>query len=141
MAARKITKKTPKGSQSEADRLAAIARAYGVDAGGKGIAGVGGQVTAVGDSAAAKKRALEAASARAKAQADAAKAAAKSKDKFDPDPETKTGGTGGGGALTEAQRLANELLEAVEGRGGAMKKRDEVHRMAEANKAFSHFRF
>jgi len=37
--------------------------------------------------------------------------------------------------------LANELLEAVEGRGGAMKKRDEVHRMAEANKAFSHFRF
>jgi small subunit ribosomal protein S7 len=40
-----------------------------------------------------------------------------------------------------AQRLANELLEASEGRGGAMKKRDEVHRMAEANKAFSHFRF
>jgi small subunit ribosomal protein S7 len=40
-----------------------------------------------------------------------------------------------------AQRLANELIEASEGRGGAMKKRDEVHRMAEANKAFSHFRF
>lgn len=40
-----------------------------------------------------------------------------------------------------SQRLANELLEAVEGRGGAMKKRDEVHRMAEANRAFSHFRF
>ncbi len=39
------------------------------------------------------------------------------------------------------QRLAAELLEASEGRGGAMKKRDEVHRMAEANKAFSHFRF
>ena len=39
------------------------------------------------------------------------------------------------------QRLANELLEAAEGRGSAMKKRDEVHRMAEANKAFSHFRF
>ena len=38
-------------------------------------------------------------------------------------------------------RLAGELLEAAEGRGGAMKKRDEVHRMAEANKAFSHFRF
>ena len=36
---------------------------------------------------------------------------------------------------------ANELIEATEGRGGAMKKRDEVHRMAEANKAFSHFRF
>ena len=40
-----------------------------------------------------------------------------------------------------ALRLANELIEATEGRGGAMKKRDEVHRMAEANKAFSHFRF
>ena len=40
-----------------------------------------------------------------------------------------------------AQRLANELIEATEGRGGAMKKRDEVHSMAEANKAFSHFRF
>jgi small subunit ribosomal protein S7 len=40
-----------------------------------------------------------------------------------------------------ALRLANELVEATEGRGGAMKKRDEVHRMAEANKAFSHFRF
>ena len=39
------------------------------------------------------------------------------------------------------QRLANELLEAAEGRGSAMKKRDEVHRMAEANKAFSHYRF
>ena len=39
------------------------------------------------------------------------------------------------------QRLANELLEAAEGRCAAMKKRDEVHRMAEANKAFSHFRF
>ncbi|MBI3375534.1 MAG: 30S ribosomal protein S7 [Betaproteobacteria bacterium] len=38
-------------------------------------------------------------------------------------------------------RLAGELLEAAEGRGGAMKKRDEVHRMAEANKAFSHYRF
>lgn len=40
-----------------------------------------------------------------------------------------------------ALRLAGELIEASEGRGGAMKKRDEVHRMAEANKAFSHFRF
>ena len=39
------------------------------------------------------------------------------------------------------QRLAAELLEASEGRGAAMKKREEVHRMAEANKAFSHFRF
>jgi small subunit ribosomal protein S7 len=40
-----------------------------------------------------------------------------------------------------SQRLAGELLEAAESRGGAMKKRDEVHRMADANKAFSHFRF
>ena len=39
------------------------------------------------------------------------------------------------------QRLAGELLDASENRGGAVKKRDEVHRMAEANKAFSHFRF
>ena len=38
-------------------------------------------------------------------------------------------------------RLAGELIDAAEGRGGAMKKREEVHRMAEANKAFSHFRF
>jgi len=38
-------------------------------------------------------------------------------------------------------RLAAELVEAAEGRGAAMKKREEVHRMAEANKAFSHFRF
>ncbi len=40
-----------------------------------------------------------------------------------------------------AMRLGNELQEAAEGRGGAVKKREEVHRMAEANKAFSHFRF
>ena len=33
-------------------------------------------------------------------------------------------------------RLANELMEAAEGRGGAVKKKEEVHRMAEANKAF-----
>jgi small subunit ribosomal protein S7 len=38
-------------------------------------------------------------------------------------------------------RLAGELMEAAEGRGGAIKKREEVHRMAEANKAFSHYRF
>jgi small subunit ribosomal protein S7 len=38
-------------------------------------------------------------------------------------------------------RLAAELLEAAEGRGGAVKKKDEVHRMAEANKAFAHYRF
>ena len=38
-------------------------------------------------------------------------------------------------------RLASELIEASEGRGGAIKKREEVHRMAESNKAFSHYRF
>jgi len=45
------------------------------------------------------------------------------------------------GEKSMGQRLAAELLEASEGRGGAVKKREEVHRMAEANKAFSHFRF
>ena len=38
-------------------------------------------------------------------------------------------------------RLAAELMDASESKGAAMKKREEVHRMAEANKAFSHFRF
>jgi small subunit ribosomal protein S7 len=38
-------------------------------------------------------------------------------------------------------RLAGELMDAAEGRGGAMKKREDTHKMAEANKAFSHFRF
>jgi small subunit ribosomal protein S7 len=45
------------------------------------------------------------------------------------------------GEKSMTQRLAGELLEASEGRGGAMKRREEVHRMAEANKAFAHFRF
>ena len=45
------------------------------------------------------------------------------------------------GEKSMMQRLAGELAEAAEGRGGAMKKREEVHRMAEANKAFAHFRF
>jgi small subunit ribosomal protein S7 len=45
------------------------------------------------------------------------------------------------GEKSMGARLANELMEAAEGRGGAVKKREEVHRMAEANKAFSHFRF
>ena len=38
-------------------------------------------------------------------------------------------------------RLAGELLDAAEGRGAAMKKRDDTHKMDEANKAFSHFRW
>jgi small subunit ribosomal protein S7 len=45
------------------------------------------------------------------------------------------------GEKSMPQRLAGELIEAAEGRGGAMKRREEVHRMAEANKAFAHFRF
>jgi len=38
-------------------------------------------------------------------------------------------------------KLANELLDASEGKGEAVKKRQDTHKMAEANKAFSHFRF
>ncbi|MYN12636.1 30S ribosomal protein S7 [Pusillimonas sp. TS35] len=38
-------------------------------------------------------------------------------------------------------RLAGELIDASEGRGGAIKKREDTHKMAEANKAFSHFRW
>lgn len=40
-----------------------------------------------------------------------------------------------------AQRLSAEFLEALEERGAAVKKRDDTHRMAEANKAFAHFRW
>ena len=40
-----------------------------------------------------------------------------------------------------AQRLANELMDASENRGAAVKKREDTHRMAEANKAFSHYRW
>ncbi len=42
---------------------------------------------------------------------------------------------------TMAERLGNEIADSLTDRGGAWKKRDETHRMAEANKAFSHFRF
>jgi small subunit ribosomal protein S7 len=40
-----------------------------------------------------------------------------------------------------AERLAAEVIEASNGRGGAMKKRDDVHKMADANKAFAHYRW
>ena len=40
-----------------------------------------------------------------------------------------------------AQRLANEFIDALEERGAAVKKRDDTHRMAEANRAFAHFRW
>ena len=40
-----------------------------------------------------------------------------------------------------AERLASEMIEASNGRGGAMKKREDVHKMADANKAFAHYRW
>ncbi len=40
-----------------------------------------------------------------------------------------------------SNRLANELISAARGEGGAVRKKDDTHRMAEANKAFAHFRF
>jgi small subunit ribosomal protein S7 len=45
------------------------------------------------------------------------------------------------GEKSMGARLAAELMEAAERRGAAMKKREDVHRMAEANKAFSHYRW
>lgn len=42
---------------------------------------------------------------------------------------------------TMKDRLANELMDAANNRGGAIKKREDTHRMAEANKAFSHYRW
>ncbi len=45
------------------------------------------------------------------------------------------------GENTMQRKLAGELLDASENRGGAIKKREETHRMAEANKAFAHYRW
>jgi len=45
------------------------------------------------------------------------------------------------GEKSMRQRLAGEILDAAAGKGAAVKKREDVHRMAEANKAFSHYRF
>ncbi|MDC1068051.1 30S ribosomal protein S7 [Candidatus Kapabacteria bacterium] len=42
---------------------------------------------------------------------------------------------------TMAQKLANELMAAYKGEGASVKKRDDTHRMAEANKAFAHFKW
>jgi small subunit ribosomal protein S7 len=42
---------------------------------------------------------------------------------------------------TMEERLSSELLDASNNRGAAVKKRDDVHRMAEANKAFAHYRW
>ncbi|MEO5897335.1 MAG: 30S ribosomal protein S7 [Vicinamibacterales bacterium] len=46
-----------------------------------------------------------------------------------------------GDGKTMVEKLANELLDAANLRGGAVKKREDVHRMAEANKAFAHYRW
>lgn len=45
------------------------------------------------------------------------------------------------GEKTMAQRLGGELIDAAESRGTAVKKREDTHRMAEANKAFAHYRW
>lgn len=45
------------------------------------------------------------------------------------------------GEKSMSDRLAGEILDAFHGRGNAVKKRDDVHRMADANKAFSHYRW
>ena len=42
---------------------------------------------------------------------------------------------------TMAERLANELMDATNSTGGAFKKKEDTHKMAEANKAFAHFRW
>ena len=40
-----------------------------------------------------------------------------------------------------AEKLANEIMDAAKGVGGAVKKREDTHKMAEANKAFAHYRW
>ena len=45
------------------------------------------------------------------------------------------------GERTMADRLANEILDASNNTGASVKKKEEVHKMAEANKAFAHYRF
>ena len=47
----------------------------------------------------------------------------------------------GRGEKTMADRLANELISASKGEGSAIKKKEDTHRMAEANKAFAHYRW
>ena len=49
--------------------------------------------------------------------------------------------TSRGDGKTMQEKLANELMDAANLRGGAVKKREDVHRMAEANKAFAHYRW
>ena len=45
------------------------------------------------------------------------------------------------GEKTMRERLANEILDAINNLGGAVKKKDDTHKMAEANKAFAHYRY
>ena len=45
------------------------------------------------------------------------------------------------GEKTMSERLANEIIDAINSAGGAFKKKEETHRMAEANKAFAHYRY
>ena len=45
------------------------------------------------------------------------------------------------GEKTQEERLANEIMDAANNTGASVKKKEDMHKMAEANKAFSHFRF
>ncbi|MDA2925003.1 30S ribosomal protein S7 [Acidobacteria bacterium AH-259-L09] len=47
----------------------------------------------------------------------------------------------GRGEKTMAEKLANELMDAANNRGAAVRKKEDIHRMAEANKAFAHYRW
>ena len=47
----------------------------------------------------------------------------------------------GRGERTMREKLASEILDAANGKGNAVKKREDTHRMAEANKAFAHYRW
>ena len=45
------------------------------------------------------------------------------------------------GGKTMAEKLAGEILDAINNNGGAFKKKEDTHKMAEANKAFAHYKF
>ena len=47
----------------------------------------------------------------------------------------------GRGEKTQEERLANELMDAANNTGAAVKRKEDMHKMAEANKAFAHYRF
>jgi small subunit ribosomal protein S7 len=52
-----------------------------------------------------------------------------------------TGNARSRGGKSMAEKLANEIMDAANGTGGAVKKREDTHRMAEANKAFAHYKW